>query len=117
MPAYNFRSQFADDVESGRKRQTIRPRRKRPTRPGDTLYHYTGMRTKMCRKLGEFLCTKVTPVDILQGAIRLGGRCLGTALALEFARADGFEGLEDFYRFFGEHYGLPVIGRLEVIEW
>ena len=117
MPAYNFHSRFAPAIESGDKRQTIRPRRKRPTRPGDTLYLYTGMRTKACRKLGEFTCTKVTPVDILQGAVRLGGKCLGTALALEFARADGFEGLEDFYRFFGEHYGLPVIGKLEVIEW
>ena len=117
MPAYNFHSQFASAIESGRKRQTIRPRRKRPTRPGDTLYLYVGMRTKACRKLAEFTCRKVTPVDILQGIIKLDGRCLMPPQALAFARADGFKGLEDFYRFFGEHYGLPIIGRLEVIEW
>jgi len=73
MPAYNFKSQFAQPIESGRKRQTIRPRRKRPTRPGDKLYLYMGMRTKACRKLAEVICTRVTPVDIPQGAIRLGG--------------------------------------------
>lgn len=37
MPAYNFKAQFAEAVESGRKQQTLRKPRKRPTRVGDKL--------------------------------------------------------------------------------
>ena len=40
MPAYNFQDRFADVVELGRKPHTIRPRRKHPTGPGQTLYLY-----------------------------------------------------------------------------
>ena len=50
MVAYNFQKQFADAVERGEKRQTIRaPRRDgRHAKVGDKLQLYTGMRTKQC---------------------------------------------------------------------
>jgi hypothetical protein len=41
MPAYNFKSEFARAVELGTKRQTIRRRRKRPTKVG-----YNGLRAR-----------------------------------------------------------------------
>ena len=65
MPALNYQAQFAPKVESGEKLQTIRARRKRPFKRGDRLYHYTGMRTKSCRKLGESTC--VIAMDIVIG--------------------------------------------------
>jgi len=65
MPAYNFKERFAADVESGKKRQTIRRKRKRPTKPGDVLYLYVGMRTKRCRKLREAPCESVVSILIM----------------------------------------------------
>ena len=44
MVAYNFKDQFARLVEAGIKRQTVQLCRQRPTRVGDTLQLYTGMR-------------------------------------------------------------------------
>ena len=64
MPLIGFKKEFADLVESGAKRQTIRAPRKRPIKVGDTLYLYTGLRTKQCRKLGEGRCYQVIRVDL-----------------------------------------------------
>ena len=67
MPALNFKKQFADKVERGEKRQTIRALRAdgRNPQPGQTLFLYTGMRTKSCRKLGEAVCSSVEQIDIV----------------------------------------------------
>ena len=115
MVAYNFKAQFADDVESGKKRQTIRLQRR--ARPGDRLQLYTGMRTKKCRKLRDAVCTSVQEITIKDRgyytlAVRLNGELLPTKLARELAVADGFTDLVDFADFFAEQYGLPFQGWL-----
>lgn len=53
MPALNFKAQFAPLVESGAKRRTIRAFRKdkRDPKQGDTLYLYTGLRTKYAKPI------------------------------------------------------------------
>ena len=117
MPAYNFQEQFADDVEAGRKRQTIRPKRKRPTRPGDMLYLYTGMRTKQCRKLREEPCVSVEPIEIHPTFIQVNGHILGVPEMRDLAMADGFNSLGHFYDFFRAHYGVPHKAGLELIKW
>lgn len=117
MPAYNFQACFASAVESGRKCQTIRPKRKRPTKAGDVLYLYAGMRTRWCRKLREAVCASVQPIEITPTFIRVGAKVLGISAAWEFARADGFENLGAFYDFFKGHYGIPHERELELIKW
>lgn len=118
MPAYNYKPQFADKVEQLIKRQTIRPKRKRPTRPSDTLYHYTGMRTKACRKLLEAKCQDVQPIDFgRDGEVWVDGQQLTHRQITELAEADGFDSTIEFWRFFEQQYGLPLIGVMEVIKW
>ena len=73
MPALNFQEQFAAAVESGEKRQTIRSERKRPIKVGDTLYLYTGMRTKRCRKLGSAGCVGIEEIRINLISAVIGG--------------------------------------------
>jgi hypothetical protein len=65
MPALNFRPQFADLVSSGQKTQTIRQVRKCPIKVGDTLWLYTGMRTKQCRLLADAVVTDVQGIQII----------------------------------------------------
>ncbi len=114
MVAYNFQPRFASLVESGEKRQTIRPKGKRVhAKPGDTVQLYTGMRTKNCRKLGEAVCTVSTYC-----AIRADGITLGSHPTMDldvFAQADGFKGFNDMKAWFRATHGLPFIGRL--IQW
>lgn len=120
MPAYNFKAQFAQDVEFGRKRQTIRPRRKRPTVPGDTLYLNTGMRTKACRRLRTETCKIVTPIEIRAQSILFIDRSIPywSVEAYEFAQRDGFRNAPEFFAFFEKQYGLPTSDKdLELITW
>lgn len=115
MPALNFKKQFAPMVEAKVKRQTIRPSRKNPFRQGDSLYLYTGMRTKQCRKLGEATCTEVREVRMTESGMKLDGVAMSARHIDEFARDDGFHGVEDFREFFRSQYGFPFHGQL--IKW
>jgi hypothetical protein len=49
---------FKRKIPDGTKTQTIRKLRKKPIRVGEHLYHYFGLRTKHCKKLGESICTE-----------------------------------------------------------
>lgn len=116
MPTLNFVAQFAKDVESGKKRSTIRAKRKRPIRPGDRLYLYTAQRTRDCRKLGEADCLSV--YDIMIGNdnhIKLCGESLSFIESTWVARLDGFQSYPEFLAFFQKRHGLPFHG--DVIEW
>lgn len=133
MPALNFKADWAKAVEFGAilangnmsvlrpylpKRTTIRkPGR---AKPGDTLYLYTGQRTKTCRKLGEALCLAVTPVRIAKERIHdapymyLDGQIISGVTLDRFACLDtaGFWRTDQFMAFFADIYGLPFDGEL-----
>ena len=129
MPALNFQKQFAYKVESGEKRQTIRKLRKRAIdnpRSGQTLYLYTGMRTKSCQKLGEVICKSVDQITIEEnGDIVVGIDQLDAWQESKLVEDDGFNTLGDFLDFFRKTYkskpfsmendGLPFYGLL--IKW
>ena len=115
MPAYNFKEKFVDAVSDGTKSQTIRPPRKRPTRVGETLYLYTGMRTKNCRLLREAVCISITPIKIFDRSIMVDWAFCDYAEAIALARADGFDGIFQLIDFFEAQYGLPFKGKL--IRW
>ena len=118
-PALNFQARFAPIVESGEKRQTIRAYRKdgRDPKVGDTLYLYTGQRTKRCRKLGEARCRSVQPIQIRVGNIALPGKRGGSTSRQchAIARADGFSDWSAMTRWFSRTHGLPFKGLL--IRW
>jgi uncharacterized protein YqfB (UPF0267 family) len=110
MPALNFAQQFAADVESGKKRQSIRARRKRAWQVGDTLHLFVGQRLGSCCRLGRATLLSVQQIQI-DGAKRevqlekqTGADSYMAPLfddeVLELARADGFDSLDDFFKFF-----------------
>ncbi len=116
MVAYNFQPRFASLVESGEKRQTIRPEGKRVhAKPGDTVHLFTGMRTRNCRKLGEAVCIISEPIVIDTATLRVGVPPGFTWRRSYFAIQDGFKDWEDLLEWFRATHGLPFIGRL--IQW
>ena len=122
MPALNFKARFAEMVETGAKRQTIRAMRKdgRDPAPGDVLHLYTGMRTKACRKLREEVCTASEPIGIGRDGFVLMGegdgfKRLAPVEIEDLARADGFDTVETFFEFFKQTHGIPFNGML--IKW
>jgi len=127
MVAYNFKKQFADDVEYGTKRQTVRAERKdnRHAKPGDNLQLFTGMRTKGCRKLRDAICSRVQKIRIEATEMFIDGERLqagsGNQFAdpdnfdNDFAKADGFDEFMDMSEWFSDTHGLPFEGVL--IKW
>lgn len=117
MTAYNFKAQFAGDVESGRKTQTIRVNRKdgRVPREGETLQLYTGMRTKSCRKLRDAVCEYTREVTMTELGLKMDGQALYPISILKLAQEDGFDSIESFRDFFKSTYGFPFRGIL--IKW
>jgi hypothetical protein len=119
MPLFNFQKQFAPDVESGEKRQTIRARRKNRPQVGQTAYLYTGARTKACRKLGEEKIVRVVPVLISNDGLAIGASALGVKFEKQeldtFAKNDGFQSWESMRDWFKNTHGLPFPGDL--IQW
>ena len=117
MPALNYKKHLAPLVESGEKRQTIRADRKDGRNPhvGDRLYHFTGLRTKVCRKLREDDCTSVENICIDCHSVVVGTMYL-TGIEIEvLAIADGFKDTNTFIEFFRTGYELPFYGKL--IKW
>jgi len=117
MPAYNFKKEFADKIRRGEKHQTIRRVRKRKTKIGDTLYLYTGMRTKTCELIHNEKCKYIQRIIIENGCIKTLRRTMivGTIEAEKFARLDGFDSALQMIFWFRETYGLPFHG--EIIYW
>lgn len=112
--------EFAAQVRSGDKTQTIRrEHRRRPIRVGDTLYLYTGMRGPNCRKLKTVVCRKVRDFAVDEnGQFWVDGTAISAREA--FAERDGFRadetmGAEKMVEFFRQQYRLPFYGVL--IRW
>ncbi len=121
MPSLNFQSRFADDVEAGRKRQSIRAKCR--FKVGDTAHLFTGMRTKQCRRLGKGIVTDVLPVTISRvetaryskPVVTVDGRELALSAAHMLAMDDGFTRLGEMEQWFAQQHGLPFAGWL--IKW
>jgi hypothetical protein len=102
------------------KRQTIRALgKRRHARPGETLQHYTAMRTKQCRKIGEARCTEVRGIIIWvpEMAIMIDSRIQTARQIQNFARSDGFDSVADMQQFWAENH--PDIKKFEgvLVEW
>lgn len=107
-----FRKQFAPKILDGSKKFTIRNPRRRSPKIGETLYMYTGLRTKAASLItSEHTLNGVQKVDIFienqvytenktKGkysiGITIGGRSLDLVEINYFVKCDGFENLADF---------------------
>lgn len=118
-----FKPRFAPLVRSGKKRQTIRPNRKNPIKPGDTLSlrEWCGLpyRTPQrllcvatCRSVHSLGISLVDPMTNTWDVMIDGKPISGVD---QFARDDGFADGADMLAWFQETHGLPFEGTL--IKW
>lgn len=122
MTLINFKKQFAPAVENKTKWQTIRKPRKIPFNVGEKLQLYTGLRTKNCRKLHDAISLSIQNVEIeawpRHGGgnyikIIVDGETLNYPADLRFAKADGFDSLNDFATFFKS----MNLEKYQLIKW
>lgn len=117
MVAYNFQTRFADQISAGTKTQTIRAiGKRRHAREGERLQIYTGMRTKVCRKLlaPDPVCVRAEMITISRDGVHYpqGGECMTPCV---LARRDGFASFQEMLDWFERTHGLPFTGIL--IKW
>jgi len=125
--ALNFIKQFADDVESGKRTQTIRKHGKRAAAAvGSIIKLYTGMRTKQCRLLGSGRVLRCQPIIIRPWVDEVllhdwesdlwvifdSDKSLST-----FASKDGFESTRAFFEYFETVADDDKSFRGNLIEW
>lgn len=110
---------FPEKILAGTKIHTIREDKHHRWREGMKIHHATGMRTPDYNCFKEEQCTGVQEIEIIRGSSPVGeslsiyvdGFMIPEETAIELARNDGFETLEDFGRWFDETF----VGRL--IHW
>lgn len=111
---FGFREAFVHEVETGRKRQTIRAERKdrRRPAPGDTARCYERLRTKGSRLIYTGTIFEVFPVDILFFATKVvsNGVRLNSGEIDAFARLDGFADAHEFFHWFHQAHGPQFHG-------
>jgi hypothetical protein len=133
MGLYNFKARFVPLIESGAKTHTIRELRKYPSKPGEPLYLYEGLRTKRARRILPVVpCTAVEDIQIyrvyrltiapgsyaaiVEFSVKIGKQDLAGDEIEAFARRDGFRDFEemmDFWR--AQKRRFPWRGH--VIHW
>ena len=114
---YNFQARFAPMVRDGRKRSTIRRKRKDGKVPkvGEMLHLFTGMRTRRCKLIGAWECEEVMEIYLSKEGAFLDGVSLSEKELESIAWLDGFDFQEEMLRWFELTHGLPFSGHL--IQW
>lgn len=109
MVGFNFSAVFADAVASGRKTRTIRLKRRGNV--GDRCQHYTGMRTKQCRKLvdPDPVLREVTAVTLTPDMVIIGEAGLRGAALQKFAELDGFKDYDAMYAWLAKRHRKTII--------
>jgi hypothetical protein len=115
---FNFKARFAAAVENGAKTSTIRLFLKTtPPKKGNRLKHFTGMRTKQCRRLLQPICQECLRIQITENKIILGKQELTRAEENQLAVNDGFHNAAELRTFFRSTYGFPLPGKPHWVSW
>lgn len=113
-----FKKQFEAPIRAKTKRHTIRAKRKRRPKPGETCHCYVGLRQKGARLLGRWPCIQVQDIIIAKAEadranIWIDGHVLAPDEREALARADGFDCFSDMMEFWKGR--LPFAG--DIIHW
>lgn len=122
MGLYNFQARFVPFIKARTKKHTIRAKRKHPAKPGETLYLYTGLRTKKAKRIiPPVECVKVEEIEIVDGAffdenhasVKVDSVELDRSEREALAQRDGFQNFEEMIQFWRGR--LPFSGH--IIHW
>ena len=120
MGLYNFQKRFAPFVLDGSKRHTIRAKRKHPTKVGDAVHLYTGLRTKQAKLLLRSICIRVEEIRISEDRhVFVDFEMLSADEKNALAYCDGFRShginraFEQMMKFWEGR--LPFVG--DIIHW
>jgi hypothetical protein len=106
-----FKKQFKSPIKKEIKGFTLRDERKNTPKIGETLYMYTGLRTKACELItSNYTLKYIYPVKIeifrkpilLKIDIQINGNTLSKRDLKDFVLMDGFKSVYDFLEYWTE---------------
>lgn len=102
MPQIGFKKELAPAVIAGTKPFTLRDLRKdgHDAQAGQTLYMFTGLRSKLCKKIAEKPCRFAVTVNLSWRSILIPtiGSVEQNHYLERFARLDSFANYDEFCR-------------------
>jgi hypothetical protein len=120
MPSYSFHQRFVTDIQSGKKRHTIRAKRKHAPRVGQTFHGFYAMRTAHCTKLVTAPIVKVEDIriQVMEDSlwIWVDGVFLDPSEVTRLAQADGFASHSDMAAWWRRVHGFGTF-RGDIIHW
>ena len=120
MVAYSFQGRFVAPIQAGVKQQTIRGKRRRHVKQGETIQLFYGLRTKYCTRIGTATCAGISRITVWldQARIQAADQEYQNRADLdEFARSDGFRDWPDMLAFWREHHPNLEIFDGFLIRW
>lgn len=120
MPALNYQKELAPKILSGEKPFTLRDHRKdgRDPKIGETLFMFTGQRSKQCKKFAERRCRFTVTISLGYCRVAIPGltELLWPDHLENFARLDGFASYAAFCKFHGVRVGMSA-KSMRLIAW
>lgn len=117
----SFKKHFVPKIEDGSKKHTIREDKPNRWKHGNKIHFATGVRTKHYNNFKQGSCTGVQPIkidpksktvtiDVLTGYM-IGDKpmTIHPSKMEDFAKNDGFDSLEDFWKWFDEPFSGKII--------
>jgi len=130
LKVYLFKPQFVELVARGEKRQTIRPKRKHPTKVGDELSLRTWegkpyrskqriLAAAICKETHEFkISVNPNPEGGVRFSFAVDGYPLHNPMRTELAKRDGFKDDVDMLNWFRKFHDLDHLNfEGELITW
>lgn len=126
-----FKPRFVEPIQIGTKVFTLRVRRKKMPKVGETLFMYTGLRTSKCAKISDkekLISIQTVKVTIIQEKhltsiiIVVDGRLLSVKEVSEFVKFDGFRDRMDFAEYWIKSQGVKgnikrAGGTFDMFHW
>lgn len=121
MKVILFQPRFAPLVKDGSKRQTIRPTRKHPLKPGEIVslrqwssLPYRSPQTEL--RTAQIVSVESVSITLTGNLpVAINGRILWADELQAFAVADGFASAGEMVTWFDDTHGLPFAGQ--IIRW
>lgn len=109
----SFKEQFKEPIIEGNKIHSIREDKTNRWKAGNKIHFATGVRTKNYNCFKEGVCIRTQKIEFSHKHrmpyVSIDNKILSSYEAEDLAKKDGFDTLEDFFKWFGKDFKGKII--------
>lgn len=107
--AFRQNKGYEEAILNNKKQISIRQDKKKRWKKGMKIHLATGVRTKEYNCFKNSFVKNVDEIEINNKKVYLNGKMLNKQEIEDIAYLDGYDNLEDFFKFFGDNYKGRII--------